>query len=80
MSTHFKTICSVINKFPPEVDFEVSELGMSRLSQGLEGHTISLINQVNQAMFPDETSPQTLPYLKISIGEYFKSHSTRLVK
>jgi len=41
MPTHFKRICSVIDELPPDVDFEVSELGESGLSQGLEGHHLS---------------------------------------
>ena len=72
MPTHFKTICSEIDELPPDVDFEVlqdSELGESGLSRGWKA-TMSLINQVNQAMFPHQTSPQTLPYLKLWTGEH----------
>ncbi len=36
MPTHFKRICSVIDELPPDVDFEVSELGESGLLQGLD--------------------------------------------
>jgi hypothetical protein len=47
MPTHFKRICSVIDELPPDVDFEVSELGGSGLSQGLESHHLS--NQSSQS-------------------------------
>lgn len=44
MPTHLKRICSVINKLPPDFDFEVleqSEPGESGFSQGLESHHLS---------------------------------------
>jgi hypothetical protein len=44
MPTHLKRICSVIDKLPPDLDFEVSqqsELGESGLSQELESHHLS---------------------------------------
>ncbi len=44
MPTHLKRICSVIDKLPPDLDFEVSEqseLGESGLSQGLESYHLS---------------------------------------
>jgi hypothetical protein len=43
MPDHFKRICSVINKLPPDLDFEVleqSEPGESGLSQVLESHNL----------------------------------------
>jgi hypothetical protein len=39
--TYFKRICSVIDELPPDIDFEVSELGESGLLQGLESHHLS---------------------------------------
>lgn len=44
MPTHLKRICSVIDKLPPDSDFEVSEQSEpeeSGLSQGLESHRLS---------------------------------------
>lgn len=44
MPTLLKRICSVIDKLPPDLDFEVleqSEPGESGLSQGLESHPLS---------------------------------------
>lgn len=44
MPTHIKRICSVIDKLPPDLDFEVSEQsepGESGLSQGLESSHLS---------------------------------------
>ena len=44
MPAHFKRICSVIDKLPPDLDFEVSQqsdTGESGLSQGLESHHLS---------------------------------------
>lgn len=44
MPTHLKKICSVIDKLPPDSDFEVSEQSEpeeSGLSQGLESHRLS---------------------------------------
>ena len=44
MPTHLRSICSVIDKLPPDLDFEVSEQsepGESGLSQGLESHHLS---------------------------------------
>lgn len=44
MPTHLKRICSVIDKLPPDSDFEVSEQSEpeeSGLSQGLESHRVS---------------------------------------
>lgn len=44
MPTHLKRICLVIDKLPPDLDFEVSEqsgAGESGLSQGLESHHLS---------------------------------------
>ena len=53
MPTHFKRICSVIDKLPPDINFEVSELQSSEasgLSQVFEDQNLSL--QSN----PDSTS------------------------
>jgi hypothetical protein len=44
MPTHLERICSVIDKLPPDLNFEVSqqsEPGESELSQGLESHHLS---------------------------------------
>lgn len=38
MPTHFKSICSIIDKWQADLDFEVSEVVESGLSQGLESH------------------------------------------
>jgi hypothetical protein len=53
MPTHFKRICSVIDKLPPDINFEVSELQFSErseLSQVFEDQSLS------QQSNPDSTS------------------------
>ena len=41
MPTLLKRICSIIDNLPTDLDFEVSELGESGLSAGLESHHLS---------------------------------------
>jgi hypothetical protein len=62
MPTHLKRVCSVIDEFPPDLDFKVSqqsEPGKSGLSQGLESHNlcdqlshdaVSLLEDVNSQL------------------------------
>merc|ERR1712093_887724 len=55
MPTHLKRICSVIDKLPPDPDFEVS--GQSGLSQGLESHHLSdQSSQVATSLLEDTDS------------------------
>jgi hypothetical protein len=60
MPTHLKRICSVIDKLPPDPDFEVSqqsEPGESGLSQGLESHHLSdQSSQVATSLLEDTDS------------------------
>merc|ERR1711964_940898 len=60
MPTHLKRICSVIDKLPPDPDFEVSqqsEPGESGLSQGLESHHLSdQSSQVATSLLEDADS------------------------
>jgi hypothetical protein len=56
---YFKRICSVIDKLPPDLDFEVSEqseLGESGLSQGLESHHLSDQSSHNTASILEEAN------------------------
>ena len=59
MPTHLKRICSVIDKLPPDPDFEVSqqsEPGESGLSQGLESHHLSDQSSHNAASLEEADS------------------------
>jgi hypothetical protein len=61
MPTHFKRICSVIDKLPPDLDFEVSEQsepGGSGLSQGLESHHLSDQSSHDAASLLEDTDSQ----------------------
>jgi hypothetical protein len=61
MPTHFKRICSVIDKLPPDLDFEVSEQsepGESGLSQGLESHHLSDQSSRDAASLLEDTDSQ----------------------
>ena len=72
MPTHFKRICSVIDELPPDVDFEVSELGESGLSQGLESHHLSdQLSQSSRVPSRDVT-PDTSVSQRIEGGAFKK--------
>jgi hypothetical protein len=59
MPTHFKRICSVIDKLPPDINFEVSELQFSEasgLSQVFEDQSLSNPNSTSLAGKGDSQS------------------------
>ena len=59
MPTHFKRICSVIDKLPPNINFEVSKLQFSeasRLSQVFEDQSLSNPNSTSLAGKGDSQS------------------------
>lgn len=58
MPTYLKRICSVIDDLLPDVQFEVSqesELGESRLLQGLESHYLSYYSSHDAASLHDDS-------------------------
>jgi hypothetical protein len=62
MPTHLKRICSVIDKLPSDLNFEVSEQsepGESRLSQGLESHHLSDQSSHDAASLLEEADSQS---------------------
>lgn len=62
MPTHLKRICSVINKLPHDLDFEVSEQsepGESGLSQGLESRHLSDQSSHGAAFMVEDADSQS---------------------
>jgi hypothetical protein len=62
MPTHLKRICSVIDKLPSDLNFEVSlqsEPGESGLSQGLESHHLSDQSSHDAASVLEEADSQS---------------------
>ncbi|KAL5316341.1 hypothetical protein ACEPPN_015386 [Leptodophora sp. 'Broadleaf-Isolate-01'] len=62
MPTHLKRICSVIDKLPSDLNFEVSEQsepGESGLSQGLESHYLSDQSSHDAAALLEEADSQS---------------------
>lgn len=62
MPTHLRRICSVIDKLPPDLDFEVSEQsepGETGLSQGLESHHLSDQSSHDAASVLEEADSQS---------------------
>lgn len=61
MPTHFKRICSAIDKLPPDIDFDVSQRSEpeSGLSQGLQSHHLSDYSSHDTASLPEEADSQS---------------------
>lgn len=59
MPTHLKRLCSIIDNLPADLDFEVSKLGESGLSQGLESHHLSDQSSHDAASMLEEADRQS---------------------
>lgn len=59
MPTHLKRICSVIDKLPSDLNFEVSLQSESGLSQGLESHHLSDQSSHDAASLLEEADSQS---------------------
>jgi len=59
MPTHFKSICSVIDKLPPDINFEVSELQSSEASGLSQANSTSLAKDDSQSSLAGSITPNT---------------------
>ena len=79
MPTHFKRICSVIDKLPPDINFEVSKLQFSEgsgLSQPLEGQSLAQNSNADSASKMGKDDSQSSLASSITLNTSL-SHGTK---